>query len=79
MPYYAVTLPSGVRYSILPPSTDYSAVTGCEVYRWARRSGKNGSGLHSSGLKPLNDNDHKQEQRRRYQKQKEREAQVTGH
>jgi hypothetical protein len=69
MPYCAVTLPNGVRFSLLPPSTDYSAAE-CDVYRWARR-GKNGNVMRSSGLKPMNDTDRKTEQWRRiYRKNK---------
>jgi hypothetical protein len=55
MPYYAVTLPNGVRFSMLPPSTDYNQAE-CDVYRWARRSGKTG-GFKSAGLHPMNDRD----------------------
>lgn len=69
MPYYALTLPNGVRFSMLPPSTDYNQAE-CDVYRWARRSGKTG-GFKSAGLKPMNDKDRKTEQWRRiYRKNK---------
>ena len=72
MPYYAVTLPNGVRFSMLPPSTDYNQAE-CDVYRWARRGARAGA-LHSSGLKPMNDKDHKTEQGRIYRKKAQSHA-----
>jgi hypothetical protein len=73
MPYYAVTLPNGVRFSMLPPSTTYNANSECDVNRWARRSGKNGSVFHSSGLTLPTDRDRALALKRRYQKRKSRE------
>ena len=70
MPYYAVTLPNGVRFSMLPPSTDYNQAE-CDVYRWARRN-KNTGGFKSAGLKPMSDRDLAAAySKRRYRKIKE--------
>ena len=77
MAYYSVTLPSGIRFSILPPSTDYSANAECDVYRWAR-TGKNGNRLRSSGLKPLNDKDRYAEAAKRGKKRKAKELKANG-
>lgn len=71
MSYYTVLLQNGIRFSMLPPATNYEE-TEASVYRWARR-GKH-VGVHSEGLKPMNDRDRYAASARRNRNRKASEA-----
>ncbi len=68
---YSVTLPNGVRFSLLPPSSDFNRnESECDVNCWVPRGQRgNVNALRSSGLKPMNSRDEAREySKRRYRK-----------